>query len=140
MPMSTYLAKALLEATLRGVSFTPPTSIYMSLHTANPGDDGSNEVTVVAFPAYTRQDMDKGGAVSAGFDAIAVGQRATQNSLEILFAVHDGAADVNVTHAALWDAATSGNLLMTVALTSARNLSPSDQLVLRVGDFDIDLQ
>lgn len=100
MPYSTYIKNAWLN-TIRGggvgTSFTAPTTIYASLHTANPGDSGANEVTG-GSPAYARKAIVH-GAASAG--------AATATTLPTF----DVPAGVTVTHVGYWDAVTAGNFL-----------------------------
>lgn len=43
--ISAYLRTIILDHLLRNQPFTPPEFVYASLHTANPGTMGANEVT-----------------------------------------------------------------------------------------------
>lgn len=135
MPTTTYAGNKLLDLLFRGVAFTAPTRVYVSLHTADPALTGANEVTTVAWPAYVRMDPANGGAVGGGFDAAA--SRATQNAQQMLWPAHNGASDVIVTHIAIWDAATAGNCLHTQVLTSARTIKPADEFVFNLNQLDI---
>ena len=135
MPASTYLGNALLNSILRGVAFTPPTRVYVSLHTADPGLTGANEVTTAAWPAYVRKDAAAGGAVATGFSAAAA--KSTSNAQELLWPANNGAAPVVVTHFALWDAATGGNCLFADALSASKTFQPSDEGVLHANSLTI---
>jgi len=126
MPATTYLGNELLDHILRGESYTPPTSIFVSLHTADPGLTGANEVTVGAWPAYVRQDADAGGAMTDGFGAASA--KSSQNLLKLSFPANDGAGAVVVTHFALWDASTSGNCLLTGALDASKTVAVGDEV------------
>ena len=114
----------------RGTAFTPPTKLYIALHTANPTDAGGNEVTLTAWPAYARQDAAKGGANSAGWTASVDG--VTKNALQLIFPVFDGVADLTVTHFSVYDAATGGNMLVYGALLTARTVQNGDVFVVDV--------
>lgn len=127
MPISDYAGNNLLNAMLRGVAFPLPAKVYVSLHTADPGRSGINEVSTVAWPAYVRRDAADGGAVASGFDAAA--SRATKNAKQLLWPVNDGAGNVTVSHWALFDAATGGNCLAYGPLTSTRTVQPGDVFV-----------
>lgn len=127
---SNYLENKLIENVLRGVAYTPPTTIYVALHTAAPGETGANEVVVGTFPAYVRKDAANGGAVSAGWTAPADG--VCKNALQLIFPVYDGAAPITITHYSLWDASTGGNYLVGAALASSRTLNPGDVFVVDV--------
>jgi len=135
MPASTYLGNALLNQFLRGVAATVPSRVYVSLHTANPGDAGSNEVTTVAWPAYARLDAAQAGAIATGFSAAAA--KATASLKELLWAANNGASPVTVTHFGIWDAITGGNLLFYDALTSSKTYQPSDEGVLHAGALQV---
>ena len=51
--ISNYLENALINGTLRATTFTAPTTVYISLHTADPTDAGSG--TEVSGGSYIRQ-------------------------------------------------------------------------------------
>jgi hypothetical protein len=50
--MSNYLENALLNGTLNATTYTAPTTVYVSLWTSNPNDDGSG--TEVSGGSYAR--------------------------------------------------------------------------------------
>lgn len=127
---SNYLENKLVENVLRGVNYVPPTAIYVALHTAAPGETGTNEVSTAAFPAYVRQDAAKGGAVGTGWTAAVDG--ACKNALQLIYPVSNAAGAITVTHYSLWDAATGGNYLIGAALSSSRTLNPGDVFVVDV--------
>lgn len=135
MAASTYAGNTILDLLLRGVAFAAPSRVWISLHTADPALTGANEVSLVAWPAYARQDPAAGGAVGDGFDAAA--SKATDNALEITFPAMDGASPVTVTHFAIWDAATAGNCLLVGALSSSKTYNPTDEAVIHAGALDI---
>lgn len=135
MPASTYAANALLNLFLRGVAFAAPARIYVSLHTADPGATGASEATVAAWPAYVRLDAAQGAAVATGFSA--AGGKATENSKELLYPAHNGAAPLTITHFALWDAAAGGNMIFQGPLTANKTLNPTDECIIHAGDLDV---
>lgn len=134
MPLSTYSGNKALDLILRGVAWTPPTEVFFSLHTADPGNTGADEVTLGAWPAYVRMSLDGGGAIADGFSAAA--SKTTDNELEILWPANDGAGDVIVTHGGIWDAATAGNLLLRAPLLASKTLHPDDEFIFHAGDID----
>jgi hypothetical protein len=111
MPSSTYLANAVLDMSLRGIAPTPPEALFVSLHTADPGRTGANEVTTAAWPAYVRMDATAGGAIAAAFDAAAGG--ASSSNQQMLWPAYDGTDPITITHWAIWDASADGNPLWT---------------------------
>lgn len=95
MPYSTVGKNLMLDA-LRGTNPTVALA-YASLHTADPGDTGANEVTG-GTPAYARKAVTM-GAASAG--AIA----ATNQP------VFDVPGGTTVTHVGFWSAVSGGTFL-----------------------------
>lgn len=135
MAASTYAANAILDCYLRGVAPTVPTTVYVSLHTADPGNTGANEVSLVNWPAYVRKDAADGGALTAAFDAASA--KATENAHALLWPANDGAAPVTVTHFAIWTAATAGECLFYGALATSKTLNATDELVIYADELDI---
>ncbi len=127
MAVSTYLGNALLNFALRGVALTPPTAIYISLHTADPGVTGSSEIAKTVWPSYARKESSNGEGIASGFTAPAAKQ--SKNTKQLLFASNDGTATVTVTHIGLWDAPTGGNFLFGSPLAAAREFNPTDEAV-----------
>ena len=137
MPASTYTGNKLLDLLLRGVAFTAPSRVFIALHTANPGLTGASDVGIAAWPAFARLDIAQGGAVATGFDAPAA--KKTQNAKQLLFPMMDGAATVNVSHWSIWDALTGGNCLWAGALTYVKALNPTDEIVVHIGELDLEI-
>lgn len=124
---SNYLENALINAICRGVSFTSPSKTYVALHTANPGETGINEVGTAAYPAYTRLDAANGGAQEDAWTEPNDG--VVRNTLQLIWAMYDGAAPLTVTHFSVWDAPTGGNLLFYAPLASSRTINNGDVFV-----------
>lgn len=128
---SDYLENKIYNAILRNTALTPPSKVYVALHTAAPGDTGANEVTAALFPAYARQDAAKGNAdPSTGWTAPSNG--VGKNALQLIFPVFDGAAPITVTHYTLWDAASGGNCLISGQFAASRTLNNGDVFVIDV--------
>jgi hypothetical protein len=132
---SNYTETNIVNALLRGTTFPVPTKQYISLHTSNPGESGGNEVSTTVWPAYTRQDAAMGGEVEEGWTEPDDG--ASTNAKQILYPSNNGAGPVTVTHWALYDAATGGNLLVYAPLTTTRTLEVGDVFVFDVGSLTI---
>lgn len=131
MPMSTYAANKTLDFWLRGVAMVAPTAVYISLHTADPGNSGANEVSLVAWPAYIRKDPAAGGAIATGW--LAAAAKATTNLLDMLWPGNNGAGAITITHFGIWDAPTAGNFIIGDAITVPRTLQPTDQNIAKAG-------
>lgn len=137
MTITSTLIDALLNQVLRGVDYSISSSLYVSLHTANPTHTGANEVSATAWPSYARQDTTAGGAASAAFSAPSSGQSTNQNALD--FGANDGAADVTVTHFAIWDAASGGNVLYHNTLVESLTIRPDDECVFKAGKLTVSM-
>lgn len=124
--MSDYLENKILDLTLRGVAFTAPTSVYVALFTNDPTDAGTG--TEVSGGAYARQVMT--------FNAASNGSIA--NSSDVLFPVAT-ASWGTVTHFAIYDAATAGNMLYSGALLVSKAVASGDQIKIAAGDITVSL-
>ncbi|AAQ54993.1 virion-associated phage protein [Burkholderia phage Bcep22] len=134
---SDYTENNVINSLLRGVAFPLPTKTYLSLHTADPGDAGGNEVTTAAWPAYVRKDAEVGGAIGSGWAPPANGT--TTNSNQVIYPAQNGASAITVTHFAIYDAPTGGNMLAHAALNTARTLQPGDVFVFDVGSLTVQM-
>lgn len=122
--MSDYLENKLIDWLLRGQAFTPPTSVYVALFTSAPSDAGGG--TEVSGGSYARQAV---ACSSAAFAATqAPGSTAatstgtsgtTSNNAAVTFPTPT-AAWGTITHVALFDAASGGNLLFSGALGASQ--------------------
>lgn len=122
------LENKIINKVFRGTDFTTPPKTWIALHTADPGENGTNgEVSTATWPSYARQDAAKGGTQSAAWTAPSDG--VTKNALQLLYAMYDGAAPLTVTHFSVWDAVTGGNLLVYAPLASARTINNGDVFV-----------
>lgn len=99
--LSSYMENRILNKMLRGEDFTVA-PVYVSLHTADPLDDGSNELSGMG---YVRQlvDMDEWSSAEPTGDG---GQ--SENLASVNFTNLPAAT---ITHVGLWDAESDGNFL-----------------------------
>jgi hypothetical protein len=80
--MSNYLENALINATLRNTSYTPPTTVYVALFTSDPTDAGSGTEVSTAGTSYARQ--------SATFGAPSNGASVTTADITFQQQLHHG--------------------------------------------------
>ena len=132
---SNYTEANVINSLLRGVAFPVPSTVYIGLHTSDPTDAGGNEVSTTNWPAYVRRDAAVGGVVSSGWAAPTDG--VTTNAKQITYPGMNGASNVTVTHWALYDAATGGNMLAHAVLQTARTLQPGDVFVFDIGSLTV---
>jgi len=127
MSFSNFLETELLDHVFTNSAYTAPSTLYLSLHTANPDEDGSGTEVSTSGTAYARQTVTF--SVS--------GNTATTDA-----AVEFPTATANfgtVSHVAVWDASTSGNMLAYAALTTSKTIETGDVLRVPAGDLDITL-
>lgn len=102
---------------LAGTAYTAPTTTYVQLHTGEPGAAGSTAVSsVTTRPAVIW------AAASAGSIAITTAYPS--------WTAWAGVNGEIVTNVSLWDAATSGNFLFSILLTSSKTINTGDSLTL----------
>lgn len=129
---SDYLENVLVEATLRGGTYTGG-AIYVALYTADPTDAATGAELVDS--AYVRQRA-HATAISDGFTAPSNGK--TSNTKNLVFpAIAD--TQKTITHWGLLDAQTAGNLLYHAALLNPKTLDPTDVLSFPIESLSITL-
>lgn len=126
--ISDYLETKIINHVLRNTAYTSPgTSVYVSLHTADPTDAGSG--TEVSGTSYARIQV-------TAWDVPA--SRATQNTNAITWSAA-GSNWGTVTHIGIWDASTVGNLLFYGALTTSKAVPSGVTFSIAAGDLDVSL-
>ncbi len=132
MSMANYLEEALLNNLFRNTNFAPPANVYISLHTADPGETGANEVS---GGSYARVAVSTTGGWT---DPSAGTQGEVDNVADITFPTAT-ASWGTVTHCGIYDAATVGNLLWSGALTASKTVDNGDTFKFNAGDFNVQL-
>lgn len=125
MSFSNYLETELLDHVFANNAYTSPTTVYVSLHTANPDEDASG--TEVSGGAYVRQ---------AGSFTVSGNTATTDAAIEYATATANYGT---VSHVGIWDAETSGNMLAYAALTASKTIETGDVFRIPTGDLDITL-
>lgn len=126
MSFTDHLENELLDHVFRNASYTPAATVYVALFTSATDDTGAG--TEVSGGSYARQAVTF-GAAAAG---------AISNSAEINFPT----ATANwgtITHAAIMDAASAGNMLAHTALDASKSINTNDVLRFATGEIDITL-
>lgn len=132
MAKANWLRDAVLNHLLRTASLSKPTNVYLALFTADPTSAGSltNELPI-GVGGYARAAVTVGDAQWSA-PATSGDYRATMNNNVISM----GTASANlgtVTHVALMDAATAGNMLWYDALDTARTINNGDPIQVAAG-------
>lgn len=123
---SNYLENEILDHTLGVGSYTMPVAVYLALFTTNPTDAASG--TEVSGSGYARQAITFGAAAS-GVSA--------NTSAETFTA--SGGNFGTITHMALFDASSSGNMLYYGALNASKTINDGESFVVNIGALTITL-
>lgn len=112
---------------LTGGSPSParPSAWYLGLFTAAPSDTGGG--TEVAGSGYAREAV-----------TFTVSGDTASNNAAIEFATATGSWGT-ITHVAVFDASTSGNMICYAALTASKTIETGDVLRVPAGDLDVTL-
>jgi len=122
--MSNFLENELYDHVLRNASYTSPSNIYVSLHTADPTDAGTG--TEVSGGSYARTAVTMGAPTNGS----------GTNSADVQFP--QATADWGtVTHIGIWDASTSGNMLFHTPLDTSKNITTGDVFKIASGSLTV---
>lgn len=121
---SDYLERKNLDHNLGTTTFTKPSAVYVSLHTASPTDSASS--TEVTGGSYAR-------VVSTFSAAATVSGVSTASNVGALNWTNMPTA--TVTYAGIYDASTGGNLLYYGALTASKALTAGDNFTMNAGSL-----
>jgi hypothetical protein len=126
---SNYLENKLLDHLFGKASYTSPT-IYVGLSTADPLDDGSGlaEPSGNGYARVQTAAADWNAAVNGLID----------NANDITFPQATGSWGT-ITHFALFDAATGGNMLAHGALSQSKAINNGDTAKFAAGALDVSL-
>lgn len=131
MAMSNYLENKLIDQIFRAQAYSFPSILYFGLLTAAPSDTGGGtEVSADSYDrvAVTGSLSNFSGTQGAGTTTASTGTSGTtSNNVEIQFASPGLSEDWGrVTHMAMYDAATGGNLLLYGALANPKTINAGD--------------
>ena len=102
-----------------------PTAWYLGLFTAAPGESGGG--TELSGSSYARQSI-----------TFTVSGNNASNDAAIEFPTASGSWGT-ITHVAVFDASTSGNMIAYASLTASKTIDTGDVLRVPAGDLDITL-
>ena len=122
---SDYVENLALNWLLTDGAAARPTAWYIGLHTADVTDAGTG--TEVSGGSYVRKAV-----------TFSVTNDTASNSATVTF----DAATANwgtITHVAVWDAETSGNVLFHGAVTTSKTIETGDTFQISSGNLDITL-
>ena len=125
MSFSNYLETELLDHVFAGNAYSSPAAVYVGLFTAAPGEAGGG--TEVSGGSYARQ---------AGSFTVSGNTATTSAAIEWPTAT---ASWGTISHIAIFDASTSGNMLAYASLSASKTIASGDVFRIPAGDIDITL-
>lgn len=128
---SDFLENELLDHVFSNAAYSPGATLYLALFTAAPTDAGGG--TECSGGSYDRADVANN---ATNFPAASGG--AKSNGASLPFATASGSWGL-VTHWALFDANSGGNMLVWGALTADKTIDSGDTPSFAIGDLDITL-
>lgn len=140
--LSNYLENALVDHVFRAQTYsaTSPASFYVALFTSAPSDAGGGTEPVgnnYARVAVTRSLAAWAGTQGAGTTTASSGTGGvTSNNSAITFPTPSGSW-ATVTHFGVYDAVSSGNLLMWGALTVSQTINTGNTVSFAAGQLQI---
>ena len=124
--MSNYLEDALINGTIRGTSYTAPTTVYVGLCTSDPTD--ANTGTEVSGGSYAR--------TAVTFAAPSNG--VTTNNADVTFTQATGSWGT-VGWIGILDSLSGGNLLYHTPLDVAKTIDSGDIFKIATGSLSVTL-
>ena len=125
MSFTNFLETEILDHVFAGAAYTAPSTKYLGLFTAAPGETGGG--TEVSGNAYARQSI-----------AFTTSGDTTSNNAAVEFPTATGSWGT-ITHVGIFDASTSGNLMVYATLTASKAIASGDVFRVPSGDLDITL-
>ena len=127
MSFSNFLETEILDHVFAGAAYTAPTTLYLALFTAAPGETGGGTEVTTSGTAYARETV-----------AFTTTGNTTSNNAAVEYSTAT-ATFGTVTHVGVFDAATAGNLMAYAALSSSKTIETGDVFRVPTGDLDITL-
>ena len=128
MDFSNYLANATINATTRGVPYAPPVKVWVSLYTTDPTKDDTGLEVSGSGGTYSREELKLG----MPFDGVST----NENLMQWNTATTDWGV---ITHVAIHDSETGGNMLYYTPLDVPKNIEIGDQFQVTVGNLKLTL-
>jgi hypothetical protein len=127
MSFTNFLETEILDHVFAGAAYTAPTTLYLALFTAAPGETGGGTEVTTSGTAYARETV-----------AFTTTGNTTSNNASVEYSTAT-ATFGTVTHVGVFDASTGGNLMAYATLSSPKTIDTGDVFRVPTGDLDITL-
>jgi hypothetical protein len=128
MSFTNFLEDKVLKHVFTNTAYSQPATVYVGLFTAAPGETGGG--TEVAGNSYARQ--------SCSFSVSGTAPTLATNGSAVEFPTASGSWGT-ITHIAVFDADTSGNMLAYAELSASKAVGSGDVFRIPAGELDITL-
>jgi len=125
MSFTNFLETEILDHVFAGAAYSAPSQHYLALFTGAPGETGGG--TEVSGGGYTRKAVN-----------FTTSGATTSNNAAVEFPTATGNYGT-VTHVAVFDAASSGNMMAYATLSASKTIETGDVFRVPTGDLDITL-
>ena len=125
---SDYLELKVLDHVLGNTTYTPATNLYLGLWTQDDGLEAGTVTSEISGGSYAREVIT--------FDAAASGSSANTSTVTFTTATGNWGT---ITHVAVMDAATAGNVLFHGAVTTSKTIETGDTFQVSAGNLTISL-
>jgi hypothetical protein len=125
---SDYLENKVMDHVLGGTPYTAPGTLYLGLFTADTGLESNSPTSEVSGAAYAREAV-----------AFTVTDDTAENSATVTFDAAGAGGWGTITHIAIMDASTSGNVLFHGAVTTSKTIDEGDSFQIASGALTVTL-
>lgn len=125
---SDYLELKVLDHVLGNTTYTPATNLYLGLWTQDDGLEAGTITSEISGGSYAREII--------AFDAAASGSSANTSTVTFTTATGNWGT---ITHVAVMDAASAGNVLFHGAVTTSKTIETGDTFQVSAGNLTISL-
>jgi hypothetical protein len=130
MSFTNFLEDRVLRHVFGAAAYTAPSPLYLALYTAAPNEAGGGTEVSTSGTAYARQ--------TSAFTVSGTAPTTAGNTSAVEWPAATGAWGT-VTHVAVVDALTGGNVLAYATLTSSRTVASGDIFRIPASNFTITL-
>lgn len=121
---SDFLEKELLDHVIGAATYTPPATLYFALFTSGPNDAGGGVEVSTSGTGYARSAVTNN---ATNFPAATGSSPSLKtNAVAVVFPAPVGSNWGTITHFAVFDAASAGNLLYWGALDASKVVNAGD--------------
>lgn len=127
-----YLENELLDHVWGAAAYTAPATLYLALSTADPTDDGSG-IAEPSGGSYARLGVANN---LTNWPGAVAGSKSNGTDMQFVTATASWGV---ISHMAIFDAASGGNMLAHAALTSSKTIDNGDTVIFETGNLTITL-